>query len=193
MTASQVVADRLAKWFEGVRKELEGTLFAVAPEGPHREAAVYELLSHHARLLRDAPVDSKGALYNSLVLELAAACRVLGVTLGADRWAAAVENVDDVEKSVSEAPNHLGPLGLSIGTRAQVFKQLFAEALADAGVVGVPTVLNEENRRLALGLSVNWGMRLLLAYAVECHPHAKPGARHKMDLTWIASQLGSGT
>lgn len=190
MTASRAAADQLARWFEGVRHELDASLFAVAPEGAHREAAVYELMSHHARLLRDSPVDAKGALYNSLVLQLAAACRYLVVSLGAARWAAAVENIRDVEKKISDASDHLAAQGLFIGTRAQVFKQLYDEALADAGVAGVATVLDEGNRRLALGLSINWGMRFLVAYALECHPNAKP-ARHKKDLAWIASLLES--
>ena len=191
MTASKEAAQQLAKWFEVVRQKLDGTLFAVAPQGPHRETAIYELLSHHARLLRGAPVDQEGGLYNSLVLELAAACRVLGVTLGPDRWGAAVANVRDVKKPISESADDLGALGLTIGTRAQVFKQLFDQALADAGVAGVPTILNEESRHLALGVSVNWGMRLLLAHALECHPHVAPGARHEMDLAWIAGQVQS--
>jgi hypothetical protein len=46
-----------------------------------------------------------------------------------------------------------------------------------AGLEGSASYLNREERQVALGLAINWGMRLLLAYAVECYPPNKEGVK----------------
>ena len=38
---------------------------------------------------------------------------------------------------------------------------------------------------MALGLAINWGMRLLLAYALEC----SISSSNRKDLAWIASLM----
>ena len=59
-------------------------------------------------------------------------------------------------------------VGLEIGSSALLFKQEFDEAVKQAALAGGVSYLNAENQLVALGLAVNWGVRLLLAYAWEC-------------------------
>ena len=61
-------------------------------------------------------------------------------------------------------------VGLEIGSPALLFKQEFDEAINQASVAGGVSYLNKEDRQVALALAINWGMRLLLAYALECVP-----------------------
>jgi hypothetical protein len=76
-------------------------------------------------------------------------------------------------------------LGLEIGNPAVVFKQEVDEAISQASVAGGVSYLNRENRQVALGLAINWGMRLLLAYALKCSPSTNRSSRK--DLAWLAS------
>ena len=55
-----------------------------------------------------------------------------------------------------------------------------------AGVTDRPTILAEENRRVSLGLAVNWGLRFLIAYALETQP-PRSGRREVRDLGCIHS------
>ena len=48
---------------------------------------------------------------------------------------------------------------------AAIFREHFLEALRQAGVARVPTILDAANRRTALGLAINWGLRFLIATA----------------------------
>ncbi len=48
-----------------------------------------------------------------------------------------------------------------------LFKAEFVEAIRQAGLVEDTSFLSKEDRQVAIGLAVNWGMRLLLAYALE--------------------------
>jgi hypothetical protein len=52
-------------------------------------------------------------------------------------------------------------------------------------VAGGASYLNKEDREVALGLAVNWGMRLLLAYALE-GTRSMDGSNRR-DLAWIAN------
>jgi hypothetical protein len=76
-------------------------------------------------------------------------------------------------------------LGLEIGSPAVLFKQEFDEAINQAAVAGSVSYLSKEDRLVALGLAVNWGMRLLLAYALDC-ARSMNGSNRK-DLAWIAN------
>jgi hypothetical protein len=82
-----------------------------------------------------------------------------------------------------------GPEAYGIGdlTAASIFKRLLEEALIGAGVTDRPTLLDEANRRASLGTALQWGMKLLLAYALEVEPRApRRGIR---DLRWIGALL----
>jgi hypothetical protein len=77
-------------------------------------------------------------------------------------------------------------LALAIGTPASILKELFCEALINAGVTDRPTLLVEENRRVSLGLALNWGLRLLIAYALEMSP-TRSRTSQVHDLRWLRS------
>ena len=74
--------------------------------------------------------------------------------------------------------------GLDIGSPALVFKQEFDESIRQSGLTSSVSYLDKEDREVALGLSVNWGMRFLIAYALEC---TLSNGSDRKDLYWIAS------
>ena len=182
------VAAQLAGWFTDIVRLWSTLYFEWSTSAAHRDAAILEILSHNAKIVLDAPLDSQGHLYKPLTLALVAACRRHGVTPTARHWLAAIRNVLEVRRRTASVAAR--PLALAIGTPASVFKDLFGEALIQAGVTDRPTVLVEENRRASLGLAVNWGLRLLVAYALEIRP-ARSQARGPRDLRWVRSLVGS--
>jgi hypothetical protein len=123
-----------------------------------------------------------------LTLALVAACRRLGIIPTPRHWVAAVRNVRDVRSRAASA--NAQQLALPIGTAASLFKELFGEALIEAGVTDRPTILVEQNRRASLGLAVNWGLRFLVAYALQIRPARSP-SRGPHDLRWVHSLIGS--
>ena len=79
-------------------------------------------------------------------------------------------------------------VGLEIGSPAVIFKHQFDEAINQAALAGGVSYLSKENREVALGLAINWGMRFLLAYAFECC-RSMTGSNRK-DLAWVANLMG---
>ncbi|MGH9892174.1 MAG: hypothetical protein ACREA0_09375 [bacterium] len=178
---------QLHQWFEQVDHLIDSALFGIAPEGPHRDAVVLNILSRNARLIREFDIDRQDALYGPLCFMLSAACRRLGLRLGRQHWEAAVTNVISLSLQLTTAREASTSMGLDIASPARVLKEQVDEALLHAGVAGVPTFLDAEGRRIALGLAVNWGIRLLCAYALECEELPAHPARH--DLAWIRELL----
>jgi hypothetical protein len=78
---------------------------------------------------------------------------------------------------------------LVLGTPASILKELFCEALVNAGVTDRPTLLTEKNRSASLGLAVNWGLRLIIAYALLLPPARLPRSQVR-DLRWVRSLVG---
>jgi hypothetical protein len=184
-------AKLLHEWFQRVIHSTDQMLFGIAPKGPHREAVVLDVLSKNARKLRTASLDTNGELYTSLLLLLAAIYRRLALTLNESHWEAALTNVLTLGESIIEYRAEANSLGLEFGTSAALFKGVFDDALGNSGLAGVDSGLGEEDQRMALGLALNWGMRFLLAYAVECGeslPEQVPG---KKDLSWIRDVVSS--
>jgi hypothetical protein len=182
------VAAQLADWFIDIVRLWSAVYFDWSSSPVHREAAVLEVLSRNAKIILEAPVDVHGHLYKPLTLVLAAACRRHGVMPTARHWLAAVRNVLDVRRRAAAAGGQR--FALSVGGPASIFKDLFGEALIQAGVTDRPTVLVEKHRQASLGLAVNWGLRFLVAYALEIRP-ARSQARGAHDLRWIRSLIGS--
>lgn len=53
-------------------------------------------------------------------------------------------------------------------------------------------LLDEDNRRAPLGLAINWGLRVLLAYAAEMRPLRSHGPAHEdCDRCWLHSLLAT--
>jgi hypothetical protein len=186
MTATdpQSVALQLHEWSESVLRLTEESLFGVAPEGPHRDAVVLDTLKRNARILSQAELDNEGRLYGPLCFFLAAACRRLGTSLAAGHWRAAMNNVIDLQNRLVSTRDESYAVGLDMGSPAVVFKREFDEAIRQSGLVGGASYLGKEDREVALGLAIHWGMRLLIAYASEC---SGSKASDRRDLAWVGS------
>jgi hypothetical protein len=183
----QATAAELTGWFADIVRLWSAACFDWSTSPEHRDAAILETLSRNAKLILDAQVDPKGDLYKPLTMALAAACRRHGVIPAERHWLAALRNVQDLRRCVASADPER--FALPIGTPASVFKDLFCEALVQAGVTDRPTILVEENRRASLGLAINWGLRFLLAYAAEMRPPRSHGRREVRDLSWVHSLI----
>jgi hypothetical protein len=68
---------------------------------------------------------------------------------------------------------------------------LLDDAIDAAGLGSQVTILDERNRRLALGLSVNWGIRTLLAYATEAKIAKSRASPPTRDLSWVRAKVRS--
>lgn len=172
-------ARELHAWLKSVLHACDSSIFALASSEEHRAATILHVLTRNAKTLVNGVIGREGALYPPLCFTLAASCRRLGIEPSARNWRAALQNV------LSAGPWDTGEVGLSMGTPAEIFKGLMDEALINAGVTDRPTILNDENRRAALGLAVNWGMRFLLAYALEAAPKRTHKRGEVHDLRWV--------
>jgi hypothetical protein len=185
--ADEEIAAELRSWFGDVVRLWSSVCFDWSSSPQHREAAMLEILSRNAKLLLPVALDSRGNLYRPLTLILAAICRQLDVIPTQRHWLAALRNVEEMRRRINVADSER--LALAVGTPASILKELFCEALINAGVTDRPTLLVEENRRVSLGLALNWGLRLLIAYALEMSPLARPRTSQVHDLRWLRSLL----
>ncbi len=156
-------ASRLDAWFRDVRGALDITLFSVGGDPAHRRASVLTVLTRHVGLLAAATEQPVRALRETTMI-LAAATHRLAVMPGEREWHAAASNVVTLDAQLSQAAPQSPWVPSSA---AEVFRDQFAETLRHAGVAQAPTVLDAGNRNTALGLSVNWGMRYLVAVAAS--------------------------
>lgn len=179
------VAEQLHDWFSNILRLTDESLFSIVPEGPHRNAVVLDVLKRNARTLLQNELDAEGKLYSPLCFFMAAACRKLGTALAVGHWRAAVDNVIHLQERLVSAGPEFAKNGLEIGSPAVFFKREFDEAISQAAVAGGVSYLNKEDREVALGLAINWGMRLLLAYALP-YTRSVNGSNRK-DLAWVAS------
>lgn len=186
---ANAIAKELSQWFHSVLRLVDTTWFGVAAPGPHRDAVVLDTLRRNARILTGSRVDTTESLYLPLCFYLAAACSHLDVQLGPGHWRAAIDNVRELRRSLREAHSQSAGVGLDFGTSASFFKAELEETLRQSGLTEGVTYLSREDQKVALGLSINWALRLLLAYAIENRAPdraATPGAR---DLTWLAALI----
>ena len=183
-TLTPHAAAELRGWFQTIEGLTDESVFGILPGGPHREAIVLDTLKRNARILWQTSLDKSGQLYSPLCFFLAAACRKLGVTLGVGHWQAALENVIELERRSAANRAKSATVGLATTSPAEFFKQEFDEAVRQAGIAGTPSFLDVEDRQIGLGLAVNWTLRLLLAYAVECSPSEPPSTIK--DLAWLS-------
>lgn len=186
---SATPAQELHEWFQRLRRITEATHFEMVPAGPHREALVLDVLRRNARIVKDSDLDLSGRLYSPICFFLVAACQRLGVELGMSHWRAALDNVNHLRNQLETHSEQLQQLGLELAPPAELFKNEFSEAIRQAGLIEGATFLTQEHRKVALGLAVNWAMRLLLAYAMQVP--ATPLSSEKRDLSWLANQVAS--
>ena len=183
-------ATELSNWFTDIARLWSSVYFEWSASSAHRDAAILEILSRNAKIILEAPLDRHGDLYKPLSLVLTAACCRLGIMPTAKHWLAALQNVLEVRNRLASADAQR--FALPFGTPASLFRELCCEALIHAGVTDRPTILVEENRRVSLGLAVNWGLRLLLAYALEIRP-VRSRAHKTRDLRWVHALIGAQT
>ena len=174
----------LNEWFASVLRTCD-MVFQLPETTAHREAVIHAMLTSNAKVIVDSEIDDEGKLCPAAAKALAATCRKLGIETNVGHWNAALQNVLGASAGFGK---HSDTLGLALGSPAAVFKSLFDEALINAGVTDRPTILVEENRRAALGLAINWGMRFLLAYALEL-PSRRGRARAPEGVWWIRSVI----
>jgi len=184
----KAVAVQLHDWFGSILRLADESLFSIVPEGPHRDAVVLDVLKRNARILAHSGLGSSGELYSPLCFFLAAGCRMLGTSLGVGHWRAAVDNVVHLQQRMVSSRAESAAVGLEIGSPAVLFKQQLDEAISQAALTGGASFLAKEDRQVALGLAINWGMRLLLPYALECCG-SMTGSDRK-DLAWVANLMG---
>jgi hypothetical protein len=182
---AKTAAVQLHDWFSNVSRLIDASWSSIAPGGPHRDAVVLDALMRNARVLSQSELDNQGKLYSPLCFFLAAACRKLGTSLGVGHWRAALDSVVHLQEGRTRSGPEFAALGLEVDRPAALFKQELDEAITQAAIAGGVSYLSKENRQVALGLAINWGMRLLLAYALECS-HSTNGSNRK-DLAWVAS------
>ena len=176
------LAAELTEWFASVFDLTQESLFGIAPEGPHRDAVVVDSMVRNARIIYRAELDTEGKLYSPLCFFLVAACRYLGARLSAGHWRAALETVCQSQHHTS-----LEAFGLPLGTPAYRFKTELDAAIEQVGFIDRASLLNKENRKVAMALGINWAIRLLLACAADYpNPVESPGHR---DFGWLAIRV----
>jgi hypothetical protein len=183
------LAETMTGWFREILHLCDQSFFGVATDERHRKAAILNVLARNAKILVASEMDREGELFEPLCLTLAAACRLLAIEPSTSNWRAALQNVFEFQLKLRNAAPSLFSLGLSPTTSAAVFKQHLDEALVNAGVTDRPTILDQQNRLLSLGLAINWGMRFLLAYALETLGEPPGRAAEARDLSWIRALL----
>jgi hypothetical protein len=178
----QEAAKELTEWFGKACQTVLRAIPALAPTAEHQNAAISSLLSRHARQLSEGGL-TPDQVYSSLVFYLGAACWRLKLTLSEQNWLAAINNVKSLKEQLAENTETFD-VGIELGSTATLFRQQFEEALINSGVSGMPSMLDQDNQKLALGLSINWGMRFLLAYAAE---QKLTPSDSRQNLAWISS------
>jgi hypothetical protein len=180
------IAFELQSWCNSVLDLMDKGLFCIARDVSHYDAMLLGVLTKNARLLCESTIDKEGTLYTPVCLTLAALARKLKLTIKAEYWKAAIENVLQLRHQlILQQPD---AIGIYLGTPASIFMGQLGEALSNAGLLPRSTILNEENRKLALGLSLNWLLRFLLAYALEADK-VKPQGKNVKDIAWIKGLL----
>jgi len=176
------LAAELTEWFDSVFDLTQRSLFGIAPEGPHRDAVVVDSMIRNARKIYREELDREGKLYSPLCFFLVAACRHLGVRLGTGHWRAALETLCQ-----SRQLPGLETFGLPLGSPAHRFKAELDATIEQAGFIDRASLLNKEDRKVAIGLGINWAMRLLLACAADYpNPVESPGNK---DFAWLATRV----
>jgi len=185
-TAARELALDLQSWFDELSRTCERTLFATG-DAAHHEAAVIGFATGNARRLTAGPLDASGALYTPTCLLLAALCERNATQPRMEHWYAAIDNVTSLQLKLAELAGNPS-FGVDLGTPASVFLDLTYEALADAGLLREPTLLDDESRKRAELLAINWALRFLLAYALDARPPQETG-QSKQGLAWMHRRM----
>ena len=98
------VAEQLNDWFRSIVHSTGESLFSIAPEGPHRDAVVLDVLKRNARILSEAELDSKGKLYSPLLFLPGSRVPQAGDLLGCRALASGVGQCGSLATSDSERP-----------------------------------------------------------------------------------------
>lgn len=168
-----VIGQRLSSWFRSsLPSFIEAFGLSQEPTAAQRSARCLQVLRYAASRVVGAPSDAHSFARTCMVL--AAASQYLGVEPDIGNWEAAYANVTSLQASSSVYTS----VGAHYFGAVATFKDQFDQALMNAGVAGVPTTLDEQNRRTALLLAMNWGMRFLIALALEMPPPRGAAIEH---------------
>lgn len=179
-------AHELESWFKSIVQLTDDTIFAIGRDKPYQDAVLLGVLTENARVIWESTLGEQGKLYTPICLILAALTKRLKIMITPDHWKAAIENVYTLTRQLEKAQTEA--VGIYLGTPATIFKSQLCETLGNAGLLTRPTILDVENRRIATGLSINWGIRFLIAYALETCKHNKSRSKAQ-DIYWIGSRI----
>ncbi len=176
------LAAELAEWLDSVSDLSQRSLFGITPQGPHRDAVVVDTMIRNGCAIFRSELLIGSTLYSALCFFLVATCHHLGVRLTAGHWKAALESLHQSQRLPG-----LETFGLPLGTPAAQFKAQLDSTLEQAGLIDRTSLLNKEDRKVAIGLAINWAMRLLLASAAD-YPNPVESPAHK-DFAWLANRV----
>lgn len=164
------VARELDRWFSRAQETYTSILRGLSGEDAGRfKLLLHGAISRKARAILSSPGGEE--LFSPTCLLVGSACLYLELTITAENWKAAAENV--LELSAQLAGVEEFPFGL-IGTPSQIFLGECRTQLRNAGLGPEPSTLSEKNRRFALALAVNFAMRLLIALGLSSDPSGDP-------------------
>lgn len=173
MSAADGVAVGLSQWFREGRSRYEEVTKSLAGGDQGRS----QLFAHGAiersanKLLERREDEDLSFLFSSTCIFLGAASQFLGLRVTAENWKAAIENVLGIERQLSDA--QAVAFGIPDSASALFLSELGTQ-LDNAGFARVPSVLNQENRRRALALAINFGLRFLIAIGLEGGRNSDP-------------------
>lgn len=180
MSAADRIALELSRWFEEGLTCYEGVTSGLAGGDPSRARLVAHGAIERAaqKLVARSAEQDRSALFSSTCILLGAASQLLGLRVTPENWKAALENVLELEPKLSEA--QAAGFGIPACTSALFLEELGTQ-LDHAGFVRAPSDLNEANRRRALALAINFGLRFLVAIGLEPSSHSDPAYQRFKD------------
>ena len=177
----------LQTWFQSIQKLSRDTIFAISRGKEYHDATILGVITENARKVCESKEDGFN-LYTPVCLLLVSLSERMNITVVAKHWKAAIENVFSLTRELKQSAL-ANETGIFLGTSTSIFKSQMREALQNAGLLGYPTNLTEENRKSATCLALNWGIRYLIAYAFEELVKSKLQKTKAQDLFWIGNKM----
>lgn len=149
-------------WFRALRQEARSALDA--REWHDVLVELTARLPKDSEPLRPEDTDLTARICAAACESLTVADPAFAVIPEEKHWKAAIGSCEHADASWSEVSRDASQFGLDFGSPEAQWRLQFEEALCVAGYRGrAPSFVRPEDQRIALGLVVNWGLRLLVA------------------------------
>ena len=168
-TAMLEAARNLGEWSDELLASIEAVRVAIARDDRLRRVALEDDLVVQSRKLARDPGKGESTFLIACRI-LGTACLTLGFRPLPAHWQAALEVVEALRESLAAAV----PASIDFGTPGTLFRQHFLLALENAGYAEIPSFLDDHDRKIALGQAVNWGLRFVIAHALEAKAGKRP-------------------